>query len=212
MLEAVSAGVPLTQACIHAGISESAHFRAMEAGEAAQEDLDDGIPIDDRADSYREYRERVLRARARVAVVNVALVAKAARGGAVVKETVRRYERENADGETVPVEEREKEYAPPQWKAAQFLLQTSFSQDFRVTSRQEHTGADGGPMAVEHSSPGEDALTATADRIAEVFRAQSEQLPGGWERPADGVLVIEGEAGPARVALEAAPDSEGGNA
>jgi len=189
MLDAVRAGVPITQACLHAGIAPSAHFRAMQAGEDAAElheararaeqageggGEDPGPPLPPlsaRQHAYREYREEILRARAAVAVTHVALVGKAARGGALVKEETTR----DADG-TVRTT---REYARPEWKASQFLLATSFREDFGASRKVEHTGADGGP--IEHRSAGDEALHAIAERLAAVAAEQAEQAPGGWQ-------------------------------
>jgi hypothetical protein len=186
MLDAVSAGVPLTQACLHAGISERAHFRAMEAGEAAEDAHDHGETLDDRAEAYRQYRQRIMRARAAVAVVHVALIGKAARGGQLTRETTRRLR----DGSV----ETERQWSPPEWKASAWLLSKSFPADLGDRRAVEVSGPDGGP--VQHAGPGEEALRTLADRLAEVAERQRGQLPGGWDRPAlpsrDVPRVIEG--------------------
>lgn len=205
MLEAVSAGVPIAQACLHAGISESAHFRAIEAGELAQAQADAGNTLTAREDAYREYRESILRARAAVAVVHVALVGKAARGGQVWKETTRR----EPDGSVTT----EREFTRPEWKASQFLLATSFRDEFGPPTRRqvEHSGPDGGP--IEHAGPGETAVSALAERLAAVAEQQRQQLPGGWDpgtgegQPAESHRAI--AAGPAvRVDLDDVADAE----
>lgn len=191
MLEAISAGVPIGQACLHAGISERAHFRAMAAGEAADEHAEAAREArargeqppdepDGRQTAYRQYRQDVLRARAAVAVVHVALVGKAARGGALVRETTRRSVDENGK----PVVEVDREYARGEWKASQFLLATSFREEFGPPTRRqvEHSGPAGGP--IEHAGPGEAALLTLSERLQRVAELQRDQLPGGWDRPA----------------------------
>lgn len=179
MIDAISAGVPITQACLHAGISTSAHFRAMEAGELAEQATEAGNTLTDREHAYREYRERIMRARAAVAVVHVALIGKAARGGALVRETTRTYRDE--DGR--PVTETDRELSRPEWKASAWLLSKSFPGELGDRRAVEHSGPGGGP--IEHGAgPAGDALAAIAERLAEVAERQREELPGGWDRPA----------------------------
>lgn len=146
----------------------------MQAGEAAEQTADTGTALDERATAYRTYRAEILRARAAVAVVHVALVGKAARGGQLLRETTRR----EADGSVTT----EREYARGEWKASQFLLATSFREDFGASRRLEHTGADGGP--IEHASAGDQAVAALAERLEQVAAERARQLPGGWDAPA----------------------------
>lgn len=186
MLRAVEAGVPITVACDHARIPQSAHFRAMDAGEDAQAKADDGHPLTRREVEYREYRERVIRARARVAVEHAALIGKAAHGGALLKETTYR----NDDGQLVT----EREYARPEWQASKFMLQASFRADFQtgpLKSSVEVTGADGGPIEVHHS---EEIVLTLAERLHTVAQRHQHQLPGGWdpEDAEEAELVDEG--------------------
>lgn len=177
MLNALRAGVPVTASCLHAGVPVSAHYRAMDAGAEAQELADDGRPLNDRQQAYREYREQVLRARAQTVGVHVALIAKAAEGGALVKETTRRYR--NDDGEMVT--ETEREFTRPDWRASKFFLTTGFARtEFveRSAASVELTGANGGPVQMV---PAEEALHAVATRLAAVQATQAKQLPGGWD-------------------------------
>ena len=177
LLKAVAVGVPLSAALDHARIPNGAHYRAMEAGEAAQAKLDDGGRLTDREAEYREYRDLVLRARARVAVEHAQLVRTAARGGALIEETTYR----NDDGKLVT----ERKYAPPQWQAAKFMLQARFREDFQTVPAKtsvELTGADGGPIEVQHS---EADVLSLAERLHVVAERQRQQLPGGWDPEPD---------------------------
>ena len=182
-LDAIRAGVPVGPACHHAGIAPSAHYRAIQAAEdadalidAAEQAGDPPPALPERAHAYREYREEFERARAAVAVAHVALVARAARGGQIVRETTRT----EPDGTVTTDVER----ARPEWKASQWLLSVSFREEFGREDRRrvELSGPDGGP--IEHAGPGEDALSAIAERMAQVAEAQRAQLPGGWDAPA----------------------------
>lgn len=190
MLEAVAVGVPITQAVIRAGISESAHKRAMIAGEDAQDRQDardaateagqdpDEVspPLTERDEVYRAYRAEVTRARAEVAAFYVSSVAKAAKGGQLTKESTRRFR----DGSV----ETERTYSTPDAKAAQFMLTTSFRGEFgkpEGPQRVELTGADGGP--VETRSAEGDAVASLAARLAEVAQLQAGQTPEGYDEP-----------------------------
>lgn len=184
LLEAVGAGVPIAQACLHAGISESAHFRAMDAGAEAEEAAEAGGRLDDRQTAYREYRESFLRARAAVAAVHVALIGKAARGGQVIRETTRR----EPDG-TI---ETDREFSRGEWKASAWLLSKSFPGDFGDRKQVEHSGPGGGP--IEHASPAEEALQTLAERLAAVRETQRAQLPGGWDPGAEQPALSAGPA------------------
>lgn len=187
LLDAVSAGVPITQACHYAGLHPATHHRAIAAAEEADARADAGHKLDERARVYREYRDRFMRARAEVAAVHVRLVADAARGGQLVRRVTR-----STRGGT----ETEEQFAPPEWRAAAWLLSKSFPGELGDRSSVEVSGPGGGP--VEHAGPGEAALSVIADRLAEVAERQRAQLPGGWEseRPAlAGGRVIDGEVG-----------------
>jgi hypothetical protein len=194
MIQAIEAGVPIKQAAHHAGLSPTVHFRAMDAGEQAQALHDDGTDLTDRQESYRQYRDRVLRARSAVAVIHVALVAKAAQGGQLIEETRRRY-KDPESGEMVS--EVRRKYAIGDWRASRFLLQASFRTDFageQRAIRAEVTGPGGGPIEVGS----DEVLKSIAERLASVRNTQERQLPGGWEpgtSPYDNGHVIEGEAG-----------------
>jgi hypothetical protein len=185
LLEAVSAGVPITQACHYAGIHPASHHRAIAAADAADQAEEAGEDPGPAADVYRDYRDRFTRARAEVAVVHVALVAKAARGGQVVRQVTRT----EPDG-TV---HEEVERARPEWKASAWLLSKSFPADLGDRRSVEVSGPDGGP--VRHA-PAEDVLVTLAERLQEVRERHARELPGGWdaEQPAAAPRVI-GEDG-----------------
>lgn len=173
--------MPITAACEHAGIAPSSHHRAMDNGLQAEQlaEQQGDHTLTDRQRVYREYRESVVRARARVAIVHVSLINKAAVGGQLVKETTRKYR--NDDGEMVT--ESEREYTRPDWKASRFLVQhSSYRDEFadRSTRAVELTGADGGPLSL---APSEEIVASLADRLRVVAERQAKQLPGGWDAP-----------------------------
>lgn len=165
MVGAIEAGVPIAQACVYSGISERAHFRAMGAGERADLLAGGAVPLTGRQEAYRAYRARVVNARAKVAVANVGLVARAAQGGQVLEETTRRY-RDPETGEMVT--ETRRRYAPGDWRAAKWLLEVSFRGEFgrEPLGRVELTGREGGPVEVG----GDDVLQSIRDRLHAVAR------------------------------------------
>jgi hypothetical protein len=168
MIGALEAGVPITQACVYADISERAHFRAMEAGQRAAVLADEGVQLTGRQEAYRAYRARVLNARAKVAVVNVAVVARAAAGGQVVEETHRCY-RDPETGEMVT--ETRRKYALGDWRAAKWLLEASFRGEFgrEELSRVAFTGEGGRPVEVS----GDEVLRSIRDRPHDVRRQRA---------------------------------------
>jgi hypothetical protein len=189
MLDAIRAGVPITQACYHAGVHPSTHHRAMESGEKADARAEAGEHLDDRDELYRDYRNRVLSARARVATVHLALIGKAAVGGQVIEETTRRYKDEDGNW----VEETTKKVAPQQWKASTWLLERSFREDFAPQRNSvEVTGVGGGPVQVDAGSP-EATLQTVSERLSAVLAKRQQELPGGWDRPEDAPYTIDGE-------------------
>jgi hypothetical protein len=196
MMGAIEAGIPITQACLHAGVSYSAHRRALEAGERAQSSADEGRELTARQEAYRAYRARVLEARAKVAVINVALVARAARGGQVIEETHRRY-RDPETGQMVT--ETRKKYALADWRASRWLLEVSFRGDLarERMARVEATGK--GAETIEVA--GDDVLRSISDRLHAVQDQQARRFEGGSDGPASGAT----ETQPADAQLSVAP-------
>ena len=185
LLAAITGGVPLTHAARYAGIGQSTFHRWMDRGEteAARLADDDTAQLDPDETPYRQLYDRVARARSQVAVRNVALLQKSAQGGFKTKERTRRY-RDPGTGQLVT--ETETDFAPPDWRAAAWLLERSFAGDFTKTPRLELTGADGGPIPVEHSLGDVTSLAARLQQFAE--RRAAGELPA-----ADGDEVYDAE-------------------
>jgi len=131
LIQNVSLGVPVGQAAILSGIAPSTWHLWRSKGEdeirrRARLDPDDP-PNPDHA-VYAEFVERLAKARAEVAQRNVALLARAARGGDLAEKITRT----GRDG-TVEVTER---FTSPQWQAAKFLLEKSFPGEFGQSAMQ----------------------------------------------------------------------------
>ena len=183
LLDAVKGGVPLNQAVHYAGIGYRTLFRYLERGEAADAAAEAGGRLNAEEQVLRDFWRDVREARAQVAVRNVALVQKAAQGGYLKRERVRRW-RDPESGQVVT--ETDREYADVEWRAAQWLLQTSFSREF---------GRD--PDRVELEVVGEqavgagDAVASLAARVALVAARRREEeaaaedgvVEGEWVEP-----------------------------
>lgn len=147
LVDAVRAGTPLTQAAIYAGVGERTLFRTLARGEHASDLADRGLPLDDDDRVALEVWTEVRRARADVAVRNVGLIQREAVGGQVLETTTRTFTDEA--GRTV--REVTEKRARGDWRAAKWLLETSFQHDFAKAPQhlQIGLGADAGAPAGE---------------------------------------------------------------
>jgi hypothetical protein len=166
-LAAVADGTPLTHAAIAAGVDPASFHRWMRAAEEIEERVAEGqrtgepVDLDRVEERYRQFRQKLLRVRARVSAENVRRVAKVAEGGYLVKETPL-VSREGTlvrddDGEIVYV----REYAPPDWKAAKFLLEASFPREFKRLEQADPLSGEGAGGAVES----EDVASSLAAKV-----------------------------------------------
>jgi hypothetical protein len=172
LLKAVRAGAPYVQAARAAGIHDATFRRWMARGEEEQQRQDDDQPPDEHEEPFRAFRAAVLRARADTAVRGVALIQQAAAGGAVIREVNRRY-RDPESGQMV--EETEVQRAAPEWRAAAWLLERAFREDFG-RGPVEVTGPGGGPLEVSERSLAELAARVRAN-VEELAAARA--LPAG---------------------------------
>lgn len=170
-LDAVRAGVPITDAAAVAGVSARTVFRWMERGRAEQERLD-GLEAENPGEpgsvasreserDFCHFWHRYTRARSEATAKLVLLIQRGAQGGAVVEERTRTY-RDRATGEQVTQTDRR--LAPPDWRAASWLLARMDPTRFGAQvehARVEVTGPDGGPVQVEDAA----ALARLSDRL-----------------------------------------------
>lgn len=119
-----------------------------------------GEPVPETEELFVAFAEKVTQARGEGAVGATELVRKAANGGAVIRETTRRYR--NEDGEMV--EEVEIVRAPPDWRAAAWWLERAHRAEFGKNAADE---------AGDHGT----GLTSSAlDDLARRIRANMTRL------------------------------------
>jgi hypothetical protein len=186
LLNAIRAGTPVGYAAEYAGVGQRTLFRYLARGEDADARAERGEPLTDDDEVMRQIWQDVSRARADVAVRGVALIQRVASGGAVLKETTRRY-RDPATGQVVT--ETERTFSPPDAKPIQWLLERTHRQEFGKTSALEVTGADGGPVQVDNG----DVVTTLAARLAALTAERRQEIEAAPEDVVD-VEVVEDDA------------------
>jgi hypothetical protein len=178
LLAAVAAGMTHHAAAVYAGIHEATFYRWMARGRAAQ-DAHEAGELDDAEEPFREFCEAVTRAHAHGQHANVMRIDRVAEGGHVVRRRTRRY-RDPATGQLL--EEIEEDVAPPDWRAAAWVLERRHPDGFARPSQLQVSGPGGGPVEVAQT-PG---LAALAERVAESlaeYRAEMEALDDEQDPP-----------------------------
>ncbi|MCC9309109.1 hypothetical protein LN042_18820 [Kitasatospora sp. RB6PN24] len=175
LLDAVRAGVPLGDAAAMAGVHASTVYRWLERGEQEQQRLESGERARSGERMFREFRDRFMRARSEGKAQLVLLVRKAAQGGHVVRERTRTV-RDAETGELVVQTERD--FAQPDWRAAQFLLACVAPETFgrAAQARIELTAAGPGETAPVLAPP--EQIGRLAARLADIraqFAAEEQQ-------------------------------------
>lgn len=153
----------LTTAADRVGVHEATVYRWLERGEGVDQREDNADVTDEEAAAAAFYRG-FKRARAEAEIMFVEVLVEDAKGGVVVKETVR-----TADGN---VEETTR--TPPNSKAAlEWLARTKHD---RWGSRKalEVSGPDGGPVTLNHQSG---IVEHLAQRIAAVKAKRAAEQP-----------------------------------
>lgn len=176
LLDAVRAGVPVSDAAPMAGIHPSTVYRWLERAEQEQQRREAGLRARAGEQSFCEFRDRFMRARSEGKAQLVLLVRKAASGGHVVRERTRTV-RDPETGERVVQVERD--FAQPDWRAAQFLLACLDPDSFgrAAQTRIEVAPAAGGelPAAPGERGGGVERLAVRLAQIREEFAAELEE-------------------------------------
>jgi hypothetical protein len=187
MLQAVEAGVPIHMACTFAGITIHAHRRALTMGRQAQARYDEGHPLDDRAEMYRRYVERIEDARSRLGVRAIGLVNKIAQGGYILSESVEEW----YDDEGKKHKKTDRKYAPPSFQATKFLLEKSFPSDFKSADQLELSGRDGGPIETKSAAVDTVVITTLAERVREIRERNRREIESGEIDESGAPIVID---------------------
>ncbi|MFD7450349.1 hypothetical protein [Kitasatospora sp. NPDC059827] len=176
LLDAVRAGVPVSDAAPMAGVHPSTVYRWLERGEQEQQRREAGLRVRAGERPFCEFRDRFTRARSEGKAQLVLLVRKAATGGHVVRERTRTV-RDPETGERVVQVERD--FAQPDWRAAQFLLACLAPETFgrAAQARIELAPAGGGELPVASVDPGAgvERLAARLAAIRQDFAAELEE-------------------------------------
>ncbi len=175
-MDAVRAGVPVSDAAPMAGVHPSTVYRWLERGEQEQQRREAGLRARSGEQAFCEFRDRFTRARSEGKAQLVLLVRKAASGGHVVRERTRTV-RDPETGERVVQVERD--FAQPDWRAAQFLLACLAPETFgrAAQARIEVAPAGGGELsaaAVDQGS-GVERLAVRLAKIRQDFAAELEE-------------------------------------
>lgn len=176
LLDAVRAGVPVSDAAPMAGVHPSTVYRWLERAEQEQQRREAGQRARAGEQSFCEFRDKFMRARSEGKAQLVLLVRKAATGGHVVRERTRTV-RDPETGERVVQAERD--FAQPDWRAAQFLLACLDPDSFgrAAQARIEVAPAAGGelPAAAADQGAGVERLAARLAKIRQDFAAELEE-------------------------------------
>jgi hypothetical protein len=151
-------GTPISYAAESVGVSTRTVQRWRSRGYEALVAREAGEPVDESELPYLRLYEQSEQAHAQGVVHNLALIAKSARGGTVIEETTRTY-RDAETGEIVT--EKSVRRSPPDWRAAAWMLERIGGPEFVRSPQVQVTGANGGPVQIEHTVN----LTALAERI-----------------------------------------------
>jgi len=152
--------MPLTHAAAVAGVHRATLHRWMARGQEEADRVSEGGRPEPSERPYRDFCDRLTRARAAVAERSIGRLERAARGGFVTRRIERSYT--NDDGQVVTEVEEHRE--APAWRVDAWLLEKSFPADFgrSVDARVEVTGPGGGPVQVN-----DERLALLTRRLAE---------------------------------------------
>lgn len=166
----------MSDAAPMAGVHPSTVYRWLERGEQEQQRLEAGLRARSGERPFCEFCDRFTRARSEGKAQLVLLVRKAATGGQVVRERTRTV-RDPESGERVVQVERD--FAQPDWRAAQFLLACLAPETFgrAAQARIELAPAGGGELPAASVDPGAgvERLAARLAAIRQDFAAELEE-------------------------------------
>lgn len=194
LLDLTLTGAPVVTVCQAVGISTRALQDWMQRGAFEQERLDglreagERNPRPDPMNKvYYDLFQEITAARAKAAIRNVGFVQKAAQGGFITKETVRRYRDENGE----MVEETQVDRAAPDWRAAAWYLERQHRAAWGKDATQVEivTGHADGEQPAQLTGQQADALAARVLANIEQARAALPPGPGGEDFITDAEVV-----------------------
>ncbi|MDB5910356.1 MAG: putative phage protein [Massilia sp.] len=172
ILDAIRYGATIEAACAAAGIATSTYRSWMARGREAQETLEETDELPDSERPFLSFLAAAMRAHAQGEVANVRRIDRVADGGYVIKTRTRRM-RDPATGDLV--EETETDIAPPDWRAAAWILERRHRETFgKEAAALEISGPDGGPVEMAGGPKG--GLEALAARVSANLAAHRAEM------------------------------------
>lgn len=176
IVSSVYAGNHITTACHIAGVNTATFYRWMQRAERADYAIEHGQPWDHADQMFRDFRDRVLAARAAAAETMVDVVMRAAIGGQLIEETVAK------DGSGNPIKDAdgnpiiERKYTVPNGNLALNYLKVAQPDGWAgAPGRLELSGPGGGPLATTgDGEPDGDAVSRVASRVTAAIAARQE--------------------------------------
>jgi hypothetical protein len=163
LLDRIRLGAELQTACDSAGLSRATLHNWRLRGGRARAEAVEGVRLKAADRRLVEFVDALERAEAEAEVNRLAIISRAAQGGAVVTKTTTKY---NAAGDVL---ERTvvTETLRPEWTAAAWWLERRKPRLY--ARRLEVTGAEGAPLV-----PADDAARALADSAREYLAAKAD--------------------------------------
>lgn len=173
---ALRKGNHITTACASAGVSTSMFYRWMERANRADYALEHGQPYDRDDDRFREFRDRVLAARAHAAEKMVSIVVRAAEGGHIIEEAAA------IDSKGDPIRDEDgnviinRKYSQPNGSLALNYLKLAQPEAWAgAPGRLELSGPGGGNIPVGgDGEPDGDQVSRLATRITAAIAQRQE--------------------------------------
>lgn len=184
-------GTSIEAACSLAGIGSTTFYSWMSRGEQARIDLDEHGRIPEEEERFREFRERVLDARAQAEHRMVSIVNKAAHGGFVTSEEPLL----DLDGQPLRGDDGKilykRTFTAPDGRLALAYLQRARPKDWSqqaaaIAAKVEVSGPGGGP--IEHS-----VEVAHVDNLAAQLLAVRAQFEAEEAESSEDPDIVEGE-------------------
>lgn len=143
LVKATSAGAPMSVAAGVAGVALRTFESWVARGRDEIANRQEGEPPDPAEQEFVDLVDALEIARAQAAARAVAVIQRSAQGGFVTEKAVERL----PDGTIRETEKR----AAPDWRAAAWYLERQHRREFGRATEVAVTGADGGPVQVEHT-------------------------------------------------------------